>query len=127
MAVVTATIKPLAYLKNEMEHAGNGDFSRQYVFDGKDEIGDIGRSFEQMAKALKLLLTVAKENSFKVTTSSQELNATVEQASASSLEINDNVESVSGAMEDVSGVADNQATAAEILNSNINRFIVEAV
>lgn len=109
-------IKPLTYLKTEMEHAGNGDFSRQYAFTSKDEIGDIGRAFESMANELKALIAVVKQNSMKVTCSSQELNATVEEINAQVQTVSLSTQEISAGMQETSAATQQVSSASLQIN-----------
>lgn len=55
---LTLSIKrPLSKVQTAMERIGTGDLDSRIVLENRDEIGDLARSFNQMASALKRITT----------------------------------------------------------------------
>lgn len=65
--------KPLRKLRNSMQLVAGGDFDARVDFDYKDEIGDIGRSFDKMTFKIKEL--IQKEYLLEIKRKEAELKA----------------------------------------------------
>ncbi len=110
-------VKPLLGLKKEMEFAGEGDFSREVIIKGKDEISDIGRSYIKMTDKLKDLFIKINNGSMDVSASSQELSATVEEIDAQVQSVNTATQEIASDMEQTAAAVEEiNATGTQILN-----------
>lgn len=119
-------VKPLERLKTEMEHAGNGDLSRNFEIKGKDEISDIGRSYLKMVNRLKNLIDSINSGSKEVHSSSQELSATVQEVNGQVQIVNTATQEIAAGMEETAASLEEvNATSSEIL-SLANNLSVEA-
>lgn len=92
---------PVKQLSQIAQEVGKGDLTRLVSIKSKDEIGQLGQSFNSMVKNLKEVLAKAQEASSKITSSGQEiLSASQEQAA--------------GAREQSSAVAETSSAAKEL-------------
>ncbi len=115
-------IKPLNHLKNEMHHAGQGDFSRQVTVKGHDEIGVMGRAFLAMADNLKNLLRVVSHNTLQVNASAQELNATVEEIKAQVCTVNLASQEIAAGMEETSAAVEQISASGHQILDKVNQL-----
>lgn len=96
------------------ENLAEGNFSIEIepgLLNRKDEIGNIGKSFNEMIKKLRALLTIISSNSMDVSSSSQELSATVE-------EINAQVQTVNTATQEIAAGMEETAAAIEEISAS---------
>ena len=95
--------KPLKELQKEADRVSKGDLTLAFsASNGKDEIGELSRSFAQMSLNLKTLISSVKEASQKATQSSEILMETAKQSSGAS-------EDLSKTIQEIAETADNQA------------------
>jgi len=95
--------KPLKELQEEAERVAKGDLTLEFNGSkGKDEVGELSRSFAQMTRSLKTLISSVKEASGKATQSSEILMETAKQSSGAS-------EDLSKTIQEIAETADNQA------------------
>ncbi len=119
-------VKPLEKLKTEMEYAGNGDLSRNFVVKGNDEIADIGYAFLKMVDRLKELITSIDSGSREVSSSSRQLNETVKEVNGQVQVVNTATQEIAAGMEETAASLEEvNATSSEIL-SFANNLSVEA-
>ncbi|SHH18178.1 methyl-accepting chemotaxis protein [Tepidibacter thalassicus] len=111
-ANLTKSINVLLY---NMKKAKEGDFTVRCNLDDKDEIGQIGKGFNEMLDEIGRLVNNVKQVSEEVSLSAQNLATNAQQTSAS-------VEEVSRTISEISKGALEQASEAEtgaILTSNL--------
>lgn len=104
-------IRPLIKVRTEMQYAGEGDLTRQYSSNRKDEIGDIEMSFIAMKDKLKALICVIGDKSMDMNAASQELSATVE-------EVNGRIGDATLATQEIAAGMEETAAAIEQISSN---------
>lgn len=111
-------VKPLNRLKEEMGHAANGDFSRDYQIKGQDEIAEIGHSYLEMVDNIKKLLVEINKGSNEVGASSEELSATVQQVNGQVQIVNDSTQEIASGMEETSAAIEEiTSTSTQIMTS----------
>jgi len=90
-------IKPIRTLENSMSKAGNGDLTHQVDIHTKDEIEQLGKSYNMMLDNQKEILN-------RVIYISQDLSASAEELTASAEEVNGSADEVS---ENINGMMEN--------------------
>jgi methyl-accepting chemotaxis protein len=81
-------VKPIQALEQSANRIAAGDLSQTQVnIESKDEIGRLGRSFEQMAQNLRELIRKVQSATEQVSASSQELTASSEQSAQAANQI----------------------------------------
>lgn len=119
-------IKPLIKLKNEMQYAGQGDFSRNFVVDRQDEIGAIGSSFIAMSIRLQALIVIIRENCSGVNTSCGELNTTVKEINNDISEISVSTEEIAAGMEETAAAIQQVSASSVEIRGNSARLSDQA-
>lgn len=110
---LTKSFKPLYLLMQDANEISKGDFTRNISYSKDDEIGLIGKSFENISSNLRNMLSSIGDMSYNVANTSQMLSASSEQITASNEEVNKNVI-------DVSIIASNQLEAVESAKEYMN-------
>ncbi len=100
-----------------------GDLSHKVAFrlDSKDEIGQLARTFNEMAESLSGMILRIKGIADHMASSATELSATAEQMSAGSEEASSQVVAVATAAEEMASQAGAVAAAAEELSATITQ------
>ncbi len=98
--------KPINLLLGNMKKIKEGDFTVRCNFKNKDEIGQIGESFNEMLEDVGKLIKSVKDASSEVNLSAQGLAKSAEKTSASA-------EEVATAIEDIAKGSSQQAIEAE--------------
>jgi len=98
-----------------------GDLSHKVTFrlDSRDEIGQLARTFNEMAESLSGMILRIKGIADHLASSATELSATAEQMSAGSEEVSSQVVAVATAAEEMASQAGAVAAAAEELSATI--------
>ena len=77
-----------------MEKAGNGDLSVKSAINTKDEIKDLGESFNKMITSQAEIVGQVRKAALELTASSQEMAASSEQASSATQQISASIQQV---------------------------------
>lgn len=103
--ITMSITKPLAMLNSMMGQVADGDLTVDYKnkLKGKDEITNLAKSFMAMLNNLKTLVVQATENAATVATSSQQLMAGSQTATAASEEIALSMQQVATGAENQNG------------------------
>ncbi|GAB6156112.1 hypothetical protein JCM17380_48640 [Desulfosporosinus burensis] len=114
--------KPLAKVSRTMERVAEGDLTfDQIVINGRDEIGMMVDSVNQMQANLRSLIQRSKESAWQIATSAQEMSASTAEATKS-------VEQVTSTVQNMAEGANEQAIQAQEAASmveNITQAISE--
>lgn len=104
-------IKPIKYLEDLMIRAGEGDLKVQAELNLHDEIGELGRSFnnminsqEEMVKNVLEASTQLSEASEQMASSSEEISATTEEISATVVNVAEDSQKQNQSVVDISEV-----------------------
>ncbi|NBG89572.1 methyl-accepting chemotaxis protein [Isachenkonia alkalipeptolytica] len=101
--------KPLMAIKEDSLRLSNLDLTRdidEKIKNRKDEVGVLGRSFQEIVDNLREVLSSVQDSSEKVSASSEELTATSQQSATAA-------EEVAKTVEEIAKSAADQATNAE--------------
>ncbi|MCR3761390.1 methyl-accepting chemotaxis protein [Clostridium felsineum] len=103
--------KRLKKISKFVESVGNGDLTKTFKVDSKDEIGMLGESLNKAVEAMQELVKVIYKNADEMGVSSEELSATTQEISSKIQAMNDEVESI------VNEIQSNSMTSEEISSS----------
>lgn len=109
-------IKPLIQIPPIIEKVSQGDFSVKLNIQSKDELGDLGRSFDYMVDRVSELIYSIKDNCGRVSSSSQLLSTTVGEISTQSGGINSSINEIAAGMEET-------AAATEEVNASSHNIL----
>jgi len=126
LAAVTVFIgrgitRPITAVSHQFETTtANGDFTGSIAVEyarRRDEIGGLARAFEAINMNLRRTIRLISESAHESAAASQQLSATVQEASAQSEHIDDAVQQIAAGMEENSAATEEVAAAgAGILN-----------
>ncbi len=128
----------LARIKDIAE--GEGDLTKRVNIETKDELGELGKWFNQFLERLQTIISQVKDNSTRLNTSSTQMADIAsslaggagqaadeaQSASGASEEMSENMTSIAAAMEEASVNVNMVATAAEQMSSTINEITQNA-
>lgn len=115
--------KALSTVVARAETMSEGDFStdiRQDFLDRKDELGDLGRAFNQMITGIRLMIQQVQASSGDVASASEELTASGENIAATMQEVSASTEEISAGMEEVSSATEQITASVQEITSALN-------
>ncbi|MFJ7735314.1 methyl-accepting chemotaxis protein [Lysinibacillus sp. NPDC097287] len=124
--VIIKITKPISTLKTLMNSVAQGDLTVRSDFKTKDEIGDLGRSFNKMIDNTNAIITVVSKSASNVRASSESLSAVAEETSASSEEIALAVTEIADGASKSAQDAEIVTERAELLGQQINKITSKA-
>lgn len=101
--------EPIKALRNLLGKAKGGDFTGEISYHGKDELGELMISFDEMRKGIQSIILNVDSSSLKVSSSSEELFAASHQSKESSLQ----------SSEIVSQLVDGSHRQSEVISQSI--------
>lgn|GEM_PF-5822416 len=119
MLFLTIAFRPLYALVRDAEVIAQGDFTKRFATNRKDEIGMISKSLDNISSGLKDMFHVIGDMSSKVVSTSEEISATGEQLTASNEEVHKNVV-------DVSAIAADQLSSVNHAKSDV-QFMADRI
>ena len=119
MLFLTIAFRPLYALVRDAEVIAQGDFTKRFATNRKDEIGMISKSLDNISSGLKDMFHVIGDMSSKVVSTSEEISATGEQLTASNEEVHKNVV-------DVSAIAADQLSSVDHAKSDV-QFMADRI
>ena len=108
-------VRPIVHYGDQMRKVSNGDLDVELQIQRKDELGHMGKIFNQMIKDLRNLVQNIKETSDQVTETSEHLEE-------SSREVGSTSEQVADSIQEVATGADEQAKNVEDVSVNIQQL-----
>jgi methyl-accepting chemotaxis protein len=104
--IVKSIMKPIINLKEHAITISKGDLTSNITIKSQDEIGQLGRAFNEMVANLRNLAKQVSLNATQVAASAEELTASAEQTT-------DTTEQVSRAIQDVASSTEKQTSGVE--------------
>ena len=89
----------------------------------KDEIGQLGRAFNEMKHSLQTVIELCRDNTLDVSAMSQELAASTAIVSQSSLGVAQNIDQVSATLSSVATISEQSASAMKETASNVTTIM----
>jgi methyl-accepting chemotaxis protein len=117
-----AISQPLALMMATFADIGGGNLTRQLEITSKDEIGDIGRSFNQTLEKIRRLIITIKEQSVKLFDLGGELSTNMTETAAAINEITANIQSIKNLVTNQSASVTESNATMEQISVNINKL-----
>jgi len=119
--------KPIQILELAANRMSSGDLSQISVgITSKDEIGRLGKSFEQMAQSIRGLIKKINANAEQLAASSEELNASAEQSAQASNQVAIAITEVANGANDQLAAADNLSSIVTGMSTGIDQIATNA-
>lgn len=99
---------------------GEGDLTKRLIISSEDEIGELGKWFNQFVEKLQGIITHISQNANELNDSSDQLLVIANDMSGGANDMSDKSQSVATAAEEMSSNMESVAAAAEQSSSNIN-------
>lgn len=120
-------VKPILQLLKSANRISQGDLTIQNVnIRSKDELGDVGKSFEKMTANLHELIIKIKEYSFKISESSKEMVNICEQQESASSSTAENANEISAGALDLNSSIDKINVSMNNLGKTMNDISVKS-
>ncbi|AAY60187.1 methyl-accepting chemotaxis protein (plasmid) [Bacillus cereus] len=117
--ILRSIITPLRQLVISAQRISQGDLNEKIDIRSKDELGQLGDSFNIMAESLRNIISQINTSAGHVAASSEELTASVEQASVATEQITREMEEISNSAE----VQNNEVESGAELIGEVTRNI----
>ncbi|ACO27472.1 methyl-accepting chemotaxis protein [Bacillus cereus] len=117
--ILKSIINPLRQLVISAQRISQGDLTEKIDIRSKDELGQLGSSFNTMAESLRNIISRINTSAGHVAASSEELTASVEQASVATEQITKEMEEISNSAE----VQNNEVASGAKLIGDVTRNI----
>lgn len=117
--ILKSIINPLRQLVISAQRISQGDLTEKIDIRSKDELGQLGGSFNTMAESLRNIISQINTSAGHVAASSEELTASVEQASVATEQITKEMEEISNSAE----VQNNEVASGAKLIGEVTRNI----
>jgi methyl-accepting chemotaxis protein len=116
--IITSITKPLRFLVGASEKIGQGDLTKVIEVRSNDELGQLGSSFNTMAKNLRELIEQIGTNTEQVAASAEELTANAEQTGKAT-------EQIAITIQEVAAGTDKQMESVEESSQRIGELVNE--
>lgn len=118
--VMSRTLKPVSTLKSLMGSVAAGDLTVRSDIQSKDEMGDLGNSFNVMVNNMDSIISVVNQSAENVRSSSESMSAVAEETTASSSEVANAVNEIAVGAAKSAEDAEDVTEQAELLGEQIN-------
>lgn len=113
--MVKSIVRPIARLAKLAGNVSEGDLTQEITVKSEDEIGQLGKAFQNMQVKLRGLIQDVRTSADHVSTSSSELTMSAEQTSRASQQVSEAVQEIaSGAEKQTVGLEHNSVAIEEI-------------
>nr|WP_077212952.1 methyl-accepting chemotaxis protein [Bacillus dakarensis] len=113
--ILKSVMKPIKELKEKALTISQGDLTQGVIIKSNDEIGQLGRAFNEMQVSLKDVVKQVDFNADQVAASAEELTASAEMTTSASEQVASSIQEVAGnADKQTSGVDQNAQSLDEI-------------
>ncbi|ARZ60841.1 methyl-accepting chemotaxis protein [Bacillus anthracis] len=119
--IIASIISPLKQLVISSKKISEGDLTETITVHSKDEIGQLGESFNEMAASLHHVISNINTSASHVAASSEELTASMKQTSEATEQITQAIEQVSSGAEIQTKEVEEGATLLEEVTEGIQR------
>ncbi|KOS27142.1 chemotaxis protein [Bacillus anthracis] len=119
--IIKSITNPLKKLVISAKKISEGDLTEKIKIHSKDEIGQLGKSFNEMAESLQNVISKINTSAGHVAASSEELTASVKQASEATEQITKAMEQISSGAETQTKEVEEGATLLDEVTEEIQR------
>ena len=113
---------PLKNMQEKFTFIGAGDFTHQIEIAGKDELSDIGRSFNQTLENIKNLILVIQEKSSILSEVGVELSSNMNETASAINEITANTQSIKEQITTQAAIVASANTKVDEITGNIGKL-----
>jgi methyl-accepting chemotaxis protein len=118
--MITDIVKALNKIKELAIRLSLYDFSSPTDLIRKDEFGQAGVALNTAQENVSKLVRIIMENLQDISTSSEELSATVQELLSKNITINESVNNIAGGMQESSAASEEMSASIEEVDSSIN-------
>lgn len=122
--VVKAQLKPLLYLLEGINEASKGNLALELP-EGKDELGVVNKSFNEMTKALKKMVEQVTHSAVDVKQGAHQLEQTFTETYASSKNITNSVQQIQQTLQQQQHAIEESATTVEHMSTQVHQIAGE--
>ncbi|AMQ68867.1 methyl-accepting chemotaxis protein [Bacillus velezensis] len=122
--IIRSITKPLKQLVTSSKQISEGDLTETIEIQSKDELGELGKSFNNMAASLRSLIHAIQDSVNNVASSSEELTASAEQTSKATEHITLAIEQFSNGNESQSENIESAAEHIYQMNSGLKDMAI---
>ncbi|WP_445487847.1 methyl-accepting chemotaxis protein [Niallia sp. 03133] len=119
--IIISITRPLLRLVHSSKVISEGDLTEKITIKRKDEIGQLGESFNEMSASLRTLITTVDAAVDNVASSSEELTASASQTSKATEHITQVIEEYANGQEVQSEEVERNAAQMEEMNAGLKR------
>ncbi|MFD3445284.1 methyl-accepting chemotaxis protein [Microbacteriaceae bacterium 4G12] len=119
--IIRSITRPLRQLVVSAKKVSEGDLTENIVVRSKDELGQLGNSFNEMAESLRTVIASINSSAGRVATASEELTASASLANEATEQITQAMEKVSNSSESQTQGVAHAATLLQEVNEGIQR------
>ena len=120
-------INPLKKIRDLALRLSKYDFSIPIDITRKDEFGQAGNALNTAQENVRALVKVIMENSQDISSSSEELSATVQELASRTVTIDEAVDNIASSMQESSSASEEISVSTQEVNSSINVLSSEAM
>ncbi|MEH3000499.1 methyl-accepting chemotaxis protein [Bacillus pumilus] len=118
--IIRSITKPLSILVSSSRKISEGDLTEKIDVRSKDEIGQLGTSFNEMSESLRDVIQAVQTSVENVASSSEELTASAGQTTKATEHITSSIESFSNGNENQSEMVEQSASHLKQMNEGLN-------
>ncbi|KPN14387.1 chemotaxis protein [Bacillus australimaris] len=118
--IIRSITKPLSILVSSSKKISEGDLTEKIDVRSKDEIGQLGTSFNEMSESLRDVIQAVQTSVENVASSSEELTASAGQTTKATEHITSSIETFSSGNENQSEMVEQSAAHLKQMNEGLN-------
>lgn len=118
--IIRSITKPLSTLVSSSKKISQGDLTEKIDVRSKDEIGQLGTSFNEMSESLRDVIQAVQTSVENVASSSEELTASAGQTTKATEHITSSIETFSNGNENQSEMVEQSAAHLKQMNEGLN-------
>ncbi|MCM3139334.1 methyl-accepting chemotaxis protein [Bacillus safensis] len=118
--IIRSITKPLSTLVSSSKKISQGDLTEKIDVRSKDEIGQLGTSFNEMSESLRDVIQAVQTSVENVASSSEELTASAGQTTKATEHITSSIETFSNGNENQSEMVEQSAVHLKQMNEGLN-------
>ncbi|WP_456266498.1 MULTISPECIES: methyl-accepting chemotaxis protein TlpB [unclassified Bacillus (in: firmicutes)] len=118
--IIRSITKPLSTLVSSSKKISQGDLTEKIDVRSKDEIGQLGTSFNEMSESLRDVIQAVQTSVENVASSSEELTASADQTTKATEHITSSIETFSNGNENQSEMVEQSAAHLKQMNEGLN-------
>jgi len=103
-----------------------GDLTKTVKISGEDEIAQLALAFNDLIKSMSEIVTMIRDTSDKVTTSSQSLSSTAQEMNASTVEISNTIQRVSKGVSEQAAKIETTSRIMEEMSTSVKQVSTNA-